>query len=177
MFLFTMHDVLYISNSCLQFKYQGTMTRYIFLLMISGILLSCKTAVDTYSAASNPKGETRIIFVTLKVRKDSIGREIIDLANKQWVTGKLKKQREYAGSMNGAFLCEFLDASKKVRSNAVVENPLVSVKEQYSSDGSIARKEVKLDTSYITIRSEVSTDVVTLRISKGKDIMGLFELR
>ena len=148
------------------------------LLMISGIMISCSPAVVSDVSVKEPEADPKIIFVSLKIFKDSTGVESIELINKTWAMGKLKESNENTKVPAGKLLlCEFLDKNSIVLSSVILQNPLTSSMEQYSPDGHIKRVEAKLHTSYFTIRSEVSSKVANLRISSDKGIvMGTFDL-
>ena len=140
------------------------------LIILLSILASCKASKRDHAL------QTKIIFVNLRIAKDDSGREHVELIDKVWVTGELKK-RETHEKATHPLTCEFLDAKDNLLATITIQNPLNESFEDFSSEGSIARKQVTLNEASFTLRTEVSEGATYLKVSNTVGTIGIISLQ
>src|SRR5262245_54190347 len=98
-------------------------TRVVKFIMLLGVLVSCKSS--KHDSASKDVGDQypKIIFVDLKIAKDSAGREHVELVSKTRASGNLKA-RENHERVDQPLICEFLDVKGNLLATITIQNPL-----------------------------------------------------
>lgn len=146
-----------------------TFSKFLLLLVLILGASSCRTTNSRSMRANTNelKEETNIIFVNLKISRDSAQREVVELVSATRAKGKLKNANENTREPADKLVCHFLDSEEKIIQIVTVQNPLKAALEQYSTDGTIQRRDATLTSAYFTIRAEVSSTAVTLRVSNS----------
>lgn len=140
---------------------------HIFIILL--IVISCKPSQKTSSPIQDPHENlsgSAILFLAVKMQEED-GEFQLDLSTVKWVDGQLReKQNEFIPKPH--LLLDFLDENESSLKKMTVTNPLYRSVEQFSPDGTISRKELKLKKATLVLRTQLSRQTTYLSISTDK---------
>ena len=139
------------------------------------LLISCRAPQPVYTHQQPPKVEKlsdQILFLTFKIKEDSASTAIIELLEKNFVSGSLKGASESSQAENRLIINQ-VDDQQHVLGEMSVDHPLIKYVEYVNEAREFETKLIRQQSAEFFIRVAINTQTSYLRIDEvreGKEV-------
>ena len=147
--------------------------RFYWFLTIGFLLFGCKTVDNSGKTLANPKDirlekqdlNPKIVFLYFEMESRVENEIEIRLMQTQISEGRMKDNAiRQAPKVDGNLIVQLLDEKGQVQIEQIIENPLVSIIEQYSEDGEIISNHLEMEKTQFFTRFNYKDTIKTLKI-------------